>query len=408
MNAINQKTDTWFAPAGRASEHDLQHEKETVAQSELLQTLLDAMPDLLLILNEYRQVVAVNQRLLETFEVADPESLLGLRPGEAVGCVHAGEGPDGCGTAQHCKVCGAVLAILASQESGAPQHGECRLMLDKHGCTALDLDVLATPVTIGEEHFTVLALKDISSEKRRQVMERVFFHDILNSAGGIRGLAALLQDGTTPTAEQEYKGWMVNLADNLIEEINHQRRLLDAERGCYVPILEQVDIQELLRHVRQLYENHERTPGRNLVLIESTPCTLSTDRTLLRRIIGNMVLNALEASVPGDTVMIRAESTVDKVYIYVSNPGEIKPDVQLSLFKRSFSTKEKQGRGLGTYSMKLFGERYLQGKVDFKSSDGLTVFSIELPLHATGQSTAIVDAGTQPDLPSGGNHEHTV
>lgn len=239
-------------------------------------------------------------------------------------------------------------------------------------------------------------------------MERVFFHDILNSVGGIRGLAALLQDGTTPAAEQEYKAWMVNLADNLMEEINHQRRLLDAERGCYVPVFEQVDIKELLRHVRQLYENHERTPGRNLVLAEGISCILFTDRSLLRRIIGNMVLNALEASVPGDTVTIRAETTVDKVYISVSNPGEISPDVQLSLFKRSFSTKEKQGRGLGTYSMKLFGERYLRGKVDFRSSDGLTVFSIELPLHATGQSTAIVNAGTQPDLPTGGNHEHTV
>mgnify|MGYP006293419399 CR=1 len=37
------------------------------------------------------------------------------------------------------------------------------------------------------------------------------------------------------------------------------------------------------------------------------------------------------------------------------------------LFKRSFSTKGV-GRGIGTYSMKLFGEKYLKGKVDFKNS----------------------------------------
>jgi signal transduction histidine kinase len=40
--------------------------------------------------------------------------------------------------------------------------------------------------------------------------------------------------------------------------------------------------------------------------------------------------------------------------------------IQLQIFQRFFSTKGP-GRGLGTYSMKLFGERYLKGKVDFSS-----------------------------------------
>ena len=253
-------------------------------------------------------------------------------------------------------------------------------MLDKDGCTALDLDVMATPVTIGEEVFTVLALRDVSSEKRRYVMERVFFHDVLNSAGGIRGLAALLQDGTTPVAEQEYKGWMVNLADNLIEEINHQRRLLDAERGDFSPVFEPVDLIELLRDVVRLYEKHERTPDRRIVLEEGPIVTLSTDRPLLRRIVGNMILNALEASGRGDTVTVSVRCIPEAVQITVTNPGEIPDDVQLHLFKRSFSTKGKKGRGIGTYSMKLFGERYLRGKVDFSSGNGITTFSLQLPL----------------------------
>lgn len=46
----------------------------------------------------------------------------------------------------------------------------------------------------------------------------------------------------------------------------------------------------------------------------------------------------------------------------------------LSVFKRYFSTKSKSGRGIGTYSMKLFGERYLGGKVGFYCSEGVTVF----------------------------------
>lgn len=371
-----------FDLAGRVSEQELQHEKSVVANNEMISTLLNAMPDLLLVLNECRQIVAVNSRLLDAFGVADPDALLGLRPGEAVGCTHATEGPDGCGTAKNCAVCGAVLTILASQNSGEPQQGECQLLLDKDGCTALDLDVLATPVIINGKQFTVLALRDISSEKRRQVMERVFFHDILNSAGGIRGLASLLQEGaSSPAVEEEFKGWMVNLADNLIEEISHQRRLLDAERGCYAPASESFELMESLQDVKRLYGNHERTPDRNIVLENGANPTLTTDLLLLRRVVGNMVLNALEACNRGDTVTIGACYAADKVQINVSNPGEIPVDIQLHIFNRSFSTKENTGRGLGTYSMKLFGERYLGGKVSFSSANGVTIFSLELPLQ---------------------------
>lgn len=384
-----QNHETYFAPAGRASEQVLLHESALVVGSELIRTLLDAMPDFLLVLNEQRQIVTVNQRLLAAFGVEKPEQLLGLRPGEALGCMHVPDGPDGCGTARNCSVCGAILAILASQASGLPQQRECHLALGSNGCQALDLDVLATPVTLAGQQFTVLALRDISDEKRRYVMERVFFHDILNNAGGIRGLAALLAEGDCPVeAEQEFKQLMVGLADNLIEEINHQRSLMEAERGTYTPQWSAVDLGELLQDIRQLYLNHVRAGGREIRIDQVPDCTIITDRPLLRRIVGNMVLNALEACKKGDLIEVWAHCQAGRVRISVTNPGEMPLEVQLQLFKRSFSTKQKEGRGLGTYSMKLFGERYLGGVVHFVSNNGMTTFFVELPLEPEPQETA--------------------
>lgn len=383
MNESSQKT--CFAPAGRASDQTLRIEKSLVTNNSLVTAFLNAVPDFLMLLNEHRQIVAVNQQLLTTFNVENSDELLGLRPGEAVNCIHFKDGSDGCGTAQNCAVCGAVIAILASQKSRTPQKQECHLTIgDKQNYTALDLDVLATPISVEGEFFTVLSLRDISSEKRRNVMEKVFFHDVLNSAGGIRGLASLLAEGArTPEEEQEYKEWMVTLSDSLIEEINHQRKLLQAEKGEYIPDLEPVDLSVLLRSIYHLYGNYDHAPGRTLELDDSSSCVLVTDQLLLRRIVGNMVINALEASKTGDTVSLWSHCQSDRVRISVTNPGEIPLDVQLQLFKRSFSTKGKIGRGLGTYSMKLFGERYLGGVVDFHSNNGLTTFFIELPLNAS-------------------------
>ncbi|MEJ2199760.1 MAG: ATP-binding protein [Desulfuromonadaceae bacterium] len=93
-----------------------------------------------------------------------------------------------------------------------------------------------------------------------------------------------------------------------------------------------------------------------------------------------MVLNALEASAAGETVRLRLLIDEAAVTIVVINRGEIPKEVQLSIFKRSFSTKSSSGRGIGTYSMKLFGERYLGGKVGFSSEQGETRFFIRLPI----------------------------
>ena len=52
--------------------------------------------------------------------------------------------------------------------------------------------------------------------------------------------------------------------------------------------------------------------------------------------------------------------------VYDAEP--IPEEIALRIFKRNFSTKEGEGRGIGTYSMRLFGEKILGGKVYFTST----------------------------------------
>jgi sensor histidine kinase regulating citrate/malate metabolism len=69
----------------------------------------------------------------------------------------------------------------------------------------------------------------------------------------------------------------------------------------------------------------------------------------------------------------------------VHNAAVMPPEVQMQVFQRSFSTKSEAGRGIGTHSMKLFGERYLGGDVRFISGEPEgTTFSITLPKVTLG------------------------
>ena len=94
-----------------------------------------------------------------------------------------------------------------------------------------------------------------------------------------------------------------------------------------------------------------------------------------------MIKNALEATAAGGVVTVRCRPKAKRHVVFsVHNPGVMPADVQLQIFQRSFSTKAASGRGIGTHSMKLLGERYLGGKVAFVSREPEgTTFTLTLP-----------------------------
>jgi signal transduction histidine kinase len=94
-----------------------------------------------------------------------------------------------------------------------------------------------------------------------------------------------------------------------------------------------------------------------------------------------MLLNALEASDGEPAVKFQIETADTNVIFSVWNRQAIAPHIAPRIFQRNFSTKSGSGRGLGTFSMRLFGETYLKGQVSFVTSeDQGTTFSLTLPL----------------------------
>ena len=103
-------------------------------------------------------------------------------------------------------------------------------------------------------------------------------------------------------------------------------------------------------------------------------------RTVLTRVLLNLLKNALEAEPCGSEVRLDAELQDNVVRISVKNPSVIDDEHKKMIFSRTFSTKGF-GRGIGTYSVKLFTEQYLKGKVEFVSESGIgTVFTLVLPV----------------------------
>ena len=359
-------------PPRRADRARLQREIAVATASPIVRAVLDASDSIVLVLDPERQIVALNGLVPDAGE----GDARGLRPGEVLGCVNAGSG---CGAAPACASCGALGAVLVSHDRQRPIEAECTIRSDRRPGTSFEFNARAVPVRIEDCSFTVLSLRDVSAEKRRQVLEQVFFHDVLNTVTGLRNWSALLQ--RAPAEPGRAAARIEVLARQIEEEIRHHRTLLEAENGTLVPELAPIRAADLLEDLRAVFAEHPLARERRLELEAPSDFALATDRSLLVRTLVNAVANAFEASPPGEAVRVSAAPAEEGgVRLEVQNAGVMPAAVQARVFQRSFSTKAARGRGLGTYSMKLFAERCLGGRVSFASRPEIgTVFTILLP-----------------------------
>lgn len=370
---------TYFAPAERAGVEETNAQRRKLAASALVGALLDSFPESAVVLNQQRQILFANDKLA-TLLGRPRGSLIGLRHGEAMDCVHAADQPGGCGTTRFCRYCGAVNAIVNTQRSGAPDIQECRIQRRaRGGTTALDLRVWTTPVTVDGESFTVFAVRDTTDEKRRQVLERLFFHDTLNAVAGLSAILALWPEPSDDEAI-ELRQMAREYAEELAEALESQRDLAAAECGDLQAHLEMLSATDLLARLKAVYSRHSAAEGKKIAVRVSAGDELfMSDKKLLARVLGNLIRNALEASVSSQTVTLSFENDEGPTFS-VHNQSAMPEAVQAQMFQRSFSTKSGTGRGVGTYSVKLLTENYLQGTVEFRSTpaDG-TTFIVRLP-----------------------------
>ena len=371
-----EKLPTSFLPAELAAPAEVERQRAMLAASPLIAATMDGMLNFAMILNRQRQAVFVNKPFREFLAANGIEGIIGKRMGNLMGCKHPPESEGGCGTTEACARCGAAQS-LAQALKGVESANECRILSHKVG-EDLDLRISVTPLKHGGEDFLLMSLLDISSEKRRVVMERLFFHDIINTAGGVQGLLSLVE-GSDPEDARTYVRSAARASDRMVEQILSQKDLAAAERGELEPKAAEFSSLEFLREVAGVFAAHE--VARNKALSVSPACEdvlISTDRTLLSRVIGNLAKNALEAEPEGAAVTLDCRKSAAGAVFTVHNPAQMPEDSRLQVFQRSFSTKGA-GRGLGTYSIRLLTEKYLKGKVSFTTGPEGTVFRAEYP-----------------------------
>lgn len=370
----------YLPPDRRSLPEELARQAATWVDNPILHEVLEAVDGFVVLANLNHQILLANLPFLKASGRLDGKDLQGWRLGEVLGCIHVPEGSDGCGTSPACAQCGIAKALGDIRLGGVRASYECLLTRNSPAARleAMELKVKSTPFPAPGAEQILLVCQDISAEKRKEVLESVFFHDVLNTLSGLRGWTNVLKAGLGDTARAVEK--LDALSERVLNEIKSHRLITQAERGELAVRKEPIRLDTLLTDWQAAVEQHPSCTGRTALFRPAeTPLEFQSDPDLVRRILLNMALNALEATDPGGTITAWAEVTTEEITFCVHNAREIPPAVAQRIFQRSYSTKATRGRGLGTYSMKLFGESFLGGRVRFTTSaEAGTVFRFSL------------------------------
>ena len=148
------------------------------------------------------------------------------------------------------------------------------------------------------------------------------------------GTLQLIRDSYDKINIKEYLDKIDYFNKNIIEEINFHRILTAAESNSLKLNLKKF---KTLDFINDLVGSYINQPIARLKQIEidsrSDNIEIRSDQTILRRILRNIINNALEASQENDTITIRCKKKGTNIEFWVNNPGVIPRKAQLQIFQ---------------------------------------------------------------------------
>ncbi len=207
-----------------------------------------------------------------------------------------------------------------------------------------------------------------------QSMSTFFVHDLKNTASG---LSLMLQNLPRHFDNPEFREDALRSIRKSVERINHMIESLSALRRKLAIDPAPGDLAGL----RPVAERVGRERGVHLELDFQPAGPVRLDHDQLERVLTNLIVNAHEASSPGQPIRIHTSRGDGVARLTVADQGcGMTPEfLQRQLF-RPFQTTKKTGTGIGLYHSKMMVDAH-GGRMEVQSAPGTgTRISIVLPL----------------------------
>lgn len=243
----------------------------------------------------------------------------------------------------------------------------------------------------------IITLEDVSQrvrfEQERKEKEKLALlgevaarvaHELRNPIAVIGGFINRAKKNlSNPETVEKYLNVISKEVENLERIVNE---ILEFSKPATISEFKEFDMNELIEEV--VYIMQEKASKANVIIetkLSNVP-RINADRAKLKRVLINLVQNAIEASPSGGKIVVRSFSEADRLVVSVFNTGEPLSDKELKKIFIPFYTTKTQGTGLGLPICKKIVEDEHGGRIWAEPKPNGMEFSFELPLKGGRRS----------------------
>ena len=187
-------------------------------------------------------------------------------------------------------------------------------------------------------HFSAQAGLQKTNEELRQLqaakkqLTDMIVHDLQNPLTGISTALQVLgaEGGRFTESERDALEEALRRCQDLSQMIMNVLQVSRAEAGVLPTYFENLDLAQIAKEVADSFRRTAELGGRRIELDLPTTLPVRTDQTLVRRILQNLIRNALRHTPTGTRVTLSTQGTT--VSVRDDGPG-IPPDLQSKLFE---------------------------------------------------------------------------
>ena len=289
------------------------------------------------------------------------------------------------------RVTGRLSATLKELRRAADDLREGDLDHEILSCRERELDELAQSLEGVRQRLKAASLAEAAAQEERGLLMANLSHDLRTPVTAIKGYVEGIRDGVASTPEKRDHYLEVVYAKTLVLEglVGNMTDFSEYELGRMQYHFERVELSAFLADLIPEYQADVR--GREMAFVAkplASPATVTADRGKLKRVLDNLVSNAVKYGRPGGTVVLAAEGYRQGVILSGSDDGRGIPEEALAHVFDSFfradaaRSSSVPGSGLGLAICKSIAESH-HGKLWLTSREGEGTHAyLYLPLAA--------------------------
>ncbi|MCJ2164550.1 MULTISPECIES: ATP-binding protein [unclassified Pseudodesulfovibrio] len=217
--------------------------------------------------------------------------------------------------------------------------------------------------------------KRAQSEMIREEVERINRHDLKSGLSLVIGYPELLLKEGGLNARQEKLIKRVRAAGyRMLDMIRNHLDMFKMEKGVYSLNRLPIDLVQTLCDLEEEFNPQLTSSGVKLVIeldgrdvVGDEQFIISGEGPLMRTMCRNLIQNAIEASAPGDSVIVSMEQD-ERKHLTVSNPAVVPQEIRERFFEKYVTAGKENGTGLGTYFAALIVKTH-GADITMKTSD---------------------------------------